>query len=501
MNAGLDASTDVAVDGGPGRLPDRSRSVPAVAAAVTILLLVLADRYGPHRDELYFIAAGHHLQWGYPDQPPLTPLIALLADQVAHGSLLALRFVPALIAGAVVLLTAGFARELGGDRRAQLLTAITLATGAGVLAIGHLLETTTLDLLAWTVVIRLLVAVLHRDTPRGWLLVGLATGIGLENKSLIGPLVAALTIGILVTPSVRHHLRSPWFWGGAGIAAVLALPNLWWQASHGWPQSTLAGSIRDEYETVGGILQLIVLQFVILSLLASVLIVVGLVALWRRREWDFARPVAVAYVVLNVFLLITGGKEYYLIGLLGMLAAAGSVVLVQNWSFRRVVVFGSALAVLALALDPGFVPVLPVKTFANSFYAGIDDDGLETVGWPRVVDQVHGVIAALPAAQRATAVVVTLNYGEAGALEWYGGSPSVFSGHNGFGDWGPPTSPGPVIYVGEQAPAANALTGCRRAATLNTGVDNEENGHGIWVCTGPAGSWPQAWKRLRHLSA
>ncbi|MDX6317255.1 MAG: hypothetical protein QOD35_655, partial [Nocardioidaceae bacterium] len=53
--------------------------------ALTVLLLALADRYGPHRDELYFVAAGHHLAWGYPDQPSLTPLIAAVADHIAHG--------------------------------------------------------------------------------------------------------------------------------------------------------------------------------------------------------------------------------------------------------------------------------------------------------------------------------------------------------------------------------------------------------------------------------
>ena len=114
-------------------LPARSRAVPGIAAVLTIGLLSVAGRYGPHRDELYFVVAGHHRQWGYPDQPPLTPLVAGVADRLAPGSLFALRLVPALLIGAVVLLTADLARELGGERRAQVLAAITVATGAAPL--------------------------------------------------------------------------------------------------------------------------------------------------------------------------------------------------------------------------------------------------------------------------------------------------------------------------------------------------------------------------------
>jgi hypothetical protein len=57
------------------------------------------------------------------------------------------------------------------------------------------------------------------------------------------------------------------------------------------------------------------------------------------------------------------------------------------------------------------------------------------------------------------------------------------------------------VYVGYGAPDADQLTGCRAAARLRTGVDNEEDGNGVWVCTGPAGSWAQAWPRIRHLDA
>lgn len=472
-----------------------------VAAATTTLLLTMAGRYGPHRDELYFVAAGHHLQWGYPDQPPLTPLVARVADAVAPGSLLALRLVPALVIGAVVLLVAGLARQLGGGTGAQLLAALATGTGAGVLAVGHLLSTSTIDLLIWTCVIRLTVTTLQRNESRLWLAVGAVLGLGLENKHLVAFLATGLVIGIAATPVLRHHLRSPWAWAGAVVALALWAPNLWWQQAHGWPQLELGADVRAEYGTLGGALMLVGFQVILLGPVAFVLLVGGLRGALLRPQWVAVRPVAIAYVVLVPAFVLLGGKHYYLLGLLPPLAAVGAVIDAGRRRVREVRRFAVLIGLTALVPLPALLPVLPAHVLDASFYPALNEDGMETIGWPAVVATVRHVVAELPAEQRADAVVVTSNYGEAGALEWYGAPVAVFSGHNGFGDWGPPSSSGPVVYVGERAPSADALTGCRRAATFDTGVDNEEDGNGVWVCDGPAGSWTQAWPRLRHLDA
>ena len=100
-------------------------------------------------------------------------------------------------------------------------------------------------------------------------------------------------------------------------------------------------------------------------------------------------------------------------------------------------------------------------------------------------------------------MVFTANYGEAGAMEWYGVGRPVFSGHNGWADWGPPPEgSGPVLVIGLEQPT-RLFDGCRRGPLVDNAadVDNEERGGRIWVCDGPRGSWAGQWPSLSHLDA
>ena len=73
------------------------RPLAFVSGAVFVVLFGLSGRYGYHRDELYYLAAGKHLAWGYDDQPPAVVLLARLADELSGGALMVLRL-PATLA-------------------------------------------------------------------------------------------------------------------------------------------------------------------------------------------------------------------------------------------------------------------------------------------------------------------------------------------------------------------------------------------------------------------
>jgi len=418
--------------------------IGAVVAVLAVFLLIMVNRYGPHRDELYFVSAGQRLAWGYPDQPLFTPLLARLATELAPHNLLALRL-PSLIAAVLlVICAAAFARLLDGGRAAQLLTASTVAASVITVTLGHRLSTATFDTLAWTAVLLVVGHALRDDRPRLWLLAGLLAGLGLNNKTAVVVLLFAIFLGVLLVPVCRTQLRTAYPWLGGLIAILLGIPNLVWQVNNGWPVLALGADIAEEY-----------------------------------------------------------GKGYYLAGAIVPLVAAGCTALAARWSARRLVIAGVVLAVSAAVAWPAFVPVLPVRTYAASFYPALDSDQLETIGWREFAGSVRATVDSLPAEQQATAVVFTRNYGEAGALEWYGLGRPVFSGHNAFGAWGPPPEGArPVIVIGLADPATS-FTDCRVAAMINNAgdADNEERGRPIWVCSAPQGGWAEQWPRLVHLDA
>jgi hypothetical protein len=399
----------------------------------------------------------------------------------------------------LVLCAAAFARLLGGGRAAQVLTASTIAASVITVTLGHRLSTATFDTLAWTAVLLVVGHALHDDRPRLWLVAGLLAGLGLNNKTAVVVLLFAILLGVLLVPACRAQLRTPYPWLGGVIAILLWLPNLGWQFMNGWPVLGLGADIAEEFGGVAGRLGLLLQASAMFSPLIAIVWIYGLVQLFREPGWLRLRPIAVAFLVAAVIFVIAGGKGYYLAGAIVPLVAAGCTALAASWSGRRLVAAGVVLALSAAVAWP----MLPVRTYAASFYPALDSDQLETIGWPEFADTVRATVDSLPADQRTRAVVFTRNYGEAGALDWYGLGRPTFSGHNAFGDWGPPSEgAGPVIVVGLADPTAN-FTDCRIAAMINNDADadNEERGQPIWICSAPRGGWGVQWPRLVHLDA
>jgi hypothetical protein len=487
----------------PAREPVAWLPVGLAVVAVGGLLAATSNRYDYHRDELYFRML--EPAWGYVDQPPLTPLIAKAAIAVLGDTLWAIR-VPATLAIAVAIVLAALTtRELGGGRTAQALSAWSFGFATLPLVTGHLFVTATVDFALWAAVLLCVTRALLRPDPRWWLAAGAVVGLCTYNKLLIALLVISVLAGLLIV-GPRGALASRWFWAGAGIALVLALPNLIYQATHDFPQLTMAGALSENNADE---VRVQVLPFQLLQIGPTLVPVwvAGVVALLRRPQWRPIRALGVAYFVAVVLTIVGGGQIYYAFGLQAFLLAAGWVPTVR-WIGDRLT--RRALVVAAIALNAVTsvlmaLPVLPATTLAGTPITEVNPTLGDQIGWPVYVKTVADVYHALPADEQARAVIYTGNYGEAGAVVRYGGEyglPPVYSGQNQLYFAGPPPADRTVVIAWTQGlrGLSRILEGCEQKATLDNGVgvDNEEQASVIAVCHVPAAGWAAVWPQLQH---
>jgi len=472
------------------------RAVPAIAAVTVAVLLAVSPWYGYHRDELYFRMLGERPRLGYFDTPPLTPMIARLSTTVFGDTVVALRIVPALCAGALVVLVALTTRELGGGRAAQILAAAGTATSVLPLLAGHSLLTLTPDLVLWSAVTLCLLRVLLRGDGRYWLWAGVLSGIASYNRDLMVVLLGTVGLGILVA-GPREVLRDRRLWAGALLALVIASPNVIYQVTHDWPQFQMADALRAD-EGADNRAAFVPLQLVLLGPVQAVICVAGWLRLWRSRR---VRSLAIAYPVACALFLFSGGRPDYTGGFLLYLFAAGCVT-AAGWRWRRTLV--AALAVDAVVAVVVALPVIPAASLGGTPVAAINEVARESVGMRDVAAQTARVVNGLPAGERAGAVLLTGNYGEAGALRRYAGEfglPAVYSGHNELWWWGPPPEGTRVVVAVGLPPGelATAFARCTPGGRL-TGMPGEEDGAPITVCRDPVRPLRELWPSARHYS-
>ncbi|HEY0450861.1 ArnT family glycosyltransferase [Actinophytocola sp.] len=495
---------DVAVtEEAPASRPRLATGAVGIVVAVQVAVLTaLSGRYGFHRDELYFLAAGDRPAWGYVDQPPITPLLAKLSTAIFGETPMGLRVIATLIGAAMVVVVALVARELGSGKAGQVFAAAACALSSFVLVVSHLLATTTLDMLLWALIGLFALKLLRMGDGRWWLAIGAAVGVGMANKWLVLLLVLALGVALLVT-GPRQVLRTWWLAAGIGVGLVVAAPILVWQAAHDWPLLTVASGISADDGAENRLL-FVPMQIVYVSPVLVPVWIAGIVRLWRDPAVRWARALALSYPILCVILLILGGKPYYSVPLLVLLTAAGAEPALRWITRHRAIATGLAVVGVAINAIVG-LPVLPVSALGPAMAMNAEQG--EQVGWHELTATVAGVWDDIPAADQDRAVILTSNYGQAGAIEEYRGDfglPAPFSGHMSFADWGPPADDltGPVVLVGEidLATVGDLFDGCEQVTENDNGMDleNQEQGTNVALCTGPARPWSQLWPDVRH---
>jgi dolichyl-phosphate-mannose-protein mannosyltransferase len=475
-----------------------------VAAAFLAIRFATNGVLGFHIDELYYMESGRHLTFGYVDYPPIVPLLSRLETTVLGVSPWALRVLPAIVGAVNVMLFGAYVRKLGGSLRLQALALLVGVTEPLVLG-TFLFQTVVFDQCTWMVSLYLFLSIVIDRKPRTWMLLGVTLGIGLEVKFLILPLILGMVIAAFVTPSLRQDLRTRYPWIGAALMLLIWLPNIIWQVANDFPTVTYILNHQGDIQSSGGVLDFIVLFLVLLFLLTP-LWVAGFVSLFRSNE---LRAIGIACAV-PMFVYLFVGKAYYPGPTVPIVMAAGLMALsrVKRPRLRSVLVYAVIVAALldGVVLSKITVPTTPADRMHAAGLDTEDSDYASTVGWVSITQQITAIYGSLPAAQQATTVIVSSDYGVTGALQIYGNAkllPASYSPQLSDYYWLPRhVAATDVLMVGyEPSDVAFMCASATMAAhlTIPYHVVNLESNAPVTFCTLNA-PLPNVWPRLKAFS-
>lgn len=515
-------------------------TVGVLFAAVKLFLhFVFNSNYGFFRDELYFIACGEHLAWGYPDHAPLVALLAKTSRVLLGDSLFALRFIPALAGAFKVFLTAVLVREFGGKTFAAALACLCVLCAPMYLAIDNLFSMNPFEPVFWMLSVYFAVRATKTETTDefsgvvntkseirnpsiNWLFFGIFAGLGLMNKHSMLFFGIALVAGILLTDKRRVFLDKH-FWLAGAIAFLIFLPNVIWQFQNDFATLELLQNVQKTGKNV----EMSALQFFVSQIMGMF---PSSFPVWLAGVWFFLadkngkrfRFLGICYLVLLALMIYLKAKDYYLAPVYPMLFAAGAVWFEQLIEkIRRLRFVKYALPVLifvpAIFIAPVVLPILPVETLLSyqkaigftppksevEFDSPLQQIFSDQLGWQEMVAQVAEVYNSLPPEERAKAGIYTGNYGQAGAIDFFGAKynlPKAISPHQSYFLWGPREYTGEIlILLGASKEKAEKV--CESVEEMNE-VGNlysqSYEKYKIIVCRQTKQPLPEIWQSLKY---
>jgi hypothetical protein len=411
--------------------------------------------YGYFIDEFYYIACANHLAFGYVDQPPLAPFILAVWKFVFGDSLYSIRILPALASSATILMTGLLAEQLGGNKTAQVMSALCILASPVYAAMAGFYSMNAYEPLLSVTAFYLIVRMIKENNPKRWLGIGIVFGLGLMNKHTAGVYIFLIVVSMLLT-QWRKLLFTKWLAYCVLISALIFLPDVFWNAENGFPTIEFYRNITIYKNVPVPPVQFVINQILFYSPIIFPVWFAGMLYLLFGKKLKQYRILGLLFLFSFLFFMATRTSRPDRLAFAFPLVIPAGVIFFQTlFSKYRIRWLYGVFVVLLFAWFCMTVPILlPYLNYqltasltkflgiSTEMEAGnrpkIPQTLADRIGWQEKVDMVGKVYLSLPGSERDSTIIAAQNYGMAGALELLGkkyGFRYVVSGHNNYYFW------------------------------------------------------------------
>lgn len=395
-------------------------------------------------------------------------------------------------------------KELGGKSFALLIALLAFLLSPSYLRSNSLMQPVSFDQLFWLLSAYFLVKLVNTQNTKYWIWIMVVWGLGFMNKYLIAVYAISILLALILTKHRRLFL-SKHFYMGALIAFVIVLPNIIWQYLHNWPVIHHLSELSQSQLVNVSIVGFIVDQFM-MNIHAVIIWGTGLVVfLFHKKERNFS-VLSWSFLLVILILLITHGKSYYTLGAYSLMIALGAYAIEEYYNrFMKSFVL-VLLVLLSLPAMPFSLPLLSLKAMeeysaplahvTNRWEDGqkhpIPQDYSDMTGWKELSEIVIKTYVGLPKQVQNDCIIYAENYGQAGAIYFYGRSfnlPQPISFSDNYLIWAPDSlTTQHMIYVNDELGDIEYLF---KDIELKGRVNNpyfRENGVQVYFCSQPMDS-------------
>lgn len=425
-----------------------------------LIHFLTSTNYELHRDEMLYFSMGGHLSWGFASTPPFISFLAFIVKNVFGYSEFFVKLFPALFGASILLLVALLIRDLGGKGFAVFSGCFAIIISTSMLRSSSLFMPVIIELFFWMLFLYFVFKLISTQNPRYWIAIGISFGLAFLNKYSILVLGFSTFIAFLVSDH-RKILLSKYLIYGIIAGLLIMLPNIIWQINHGFAVYTHMSELyRTQLVNVSPLN--FILDQIMMNFSSFLIWFTGLVGVLFFKQERRYRLFGYILILVVFMFLILKGKSYYTLGVYSIMFAFGGYYLEKYFVGRLKTLLSYLIIIVSFAfgmlLLPLGLPVLPQKgmekycTFFSKYvtpapmrsedntYYPLPQDYMDMTGWKELSALVSTVYDKLDSNQKNDCIVYANNYGQAGAIDFYGkqyGLPTPICVNDSYIFWAP----------------------------------------------------------------